>query len=277
MKRFYSLLGRFKKILMVGVALVLLSSANAFAATYFIYDDWGGTWTDVDKSGADDSSLCWAAASSNVLNYTGWGAVAGSSAADLFSYFNNAFSNGGSLENYAYEWWFSGTYVPQGESDWAQVEDPSAGAFYTDLDVDDYMRVEAAGADGFSNALSLIDAWMEEGYGVSLGIFNADIGGHSITAWGFEYDELGNYTGIYVTDSDDNGWDYYGLQHYALSLVEGLWYLDGNGGYYSGDADFISDVVGLKIMTSAVPVPSSLLLTFCGLLFCAGAGMRRRI
>lgn len=276
MTRFDSLLGLYKKILMVGVALILLSWANAFASTYFVYDDWGGTWTDVDKSGADDSSLCWAAASSNVLNYTGWGAVAGSSAAELFGYFNNAFSDGGSIENYAYEWWFSGNYAAQGTSGWAQVEDLTAGAFYADLDVDDYMRTQTAGFNGFSNALSLIDAWMKQGYGVSLGIYNAYYGGHSITAWGFEYDAAGNYTGIYVTDSDDNGWGYYGLQYYDLSLVDGFWYLDGNDGYYDGDVDYISDVVGLKIMPTAVPVPSSLLLTLSGVLFCAGVGMRRR-
>nr|WP_319396603.1 hypothetical protein [uncultured Desulfobacter sp.] len=269
MKRFDSLLECYKKILMVGVALVLLSSANAFADDYYIYDDWGGTWTDVDKEWTDDTVLCWAAASSNILNYTGWGAVAGNSAAELFSYFNNAFSDAGSLENYAYEWWFSGTYRPQKAEGWAQLEVENAGAFYPDLNVNDYMRVETQGEDGFSNALSLIDTWMEEGYGVSLGISSA----HSITAWGFSYDEAGLYTGIYVTDSDDGSLANNGLMYYTLNLVNDLWYLDGNG-FYDGAVDYISDVVGLKMMPTAVPVPSSLLLMFCGLLGCAC--MRRR-
>ena len=243
-----------RKILMVGVALLLFTSVNALAGTYYIYDDWGGTWSDVNKTGNDDSLLCWAAASSNILTYTGWGSAKADSSADLFDYFKASFSDAGGLENYAYEWWFSGNYIRQGDEGWAQVTDTAAGAFYPNLDIDDYLRSAQEGGDGFSQALSLIEQYMKDGYGVSIGIYNALYGGHSVTAWGFSYDDQGNYTGIYLTDSDDGVLD---LEYYALSynIEDSFWYLGEENGYYDNSADYISNVVGLKIM-SAVPVPS---------------------
>ena len=52
--------------------------------------------------------------------------------------------------------------------------------------------------------------------------------GHAVTVWGFSYSAPGNYTSIFITDSDDG---YYGLREYPLIRNGTAWYL---GGSYSG-------------------------------------------
>lgn len=59
------------------VLLATIGTANA--GSYYLWDDWGGTWADAEKStdNTEDDEMCWAASSSNVLEWTGWGKVGG--------------------------------------------------------------------------------------------------------------------------------------------------------------------------------------------------------
>lgn len=194
----------------VMLLFVVASSAVAAPTSYFIYDDWGGTWADADKTPTpppdDDDLMCWAASASNVLEWAGWHGPGGLNNSDaMFAYYNDHFENDYGNTYYAWEWWLEGNYTaPPGApgagspGTWAALEVPGGG-FYPSLDVDDYWHPMTA---DLSQAMATIDAYLHAGYGTSLGV-----PGHAITIWGFEYDPdvTDYYTGIYVTDSDDYG------------------------------------------------------------------------
>ena len=155
---------------------------------------------------------------------------------------------------------------------WAQEDVDGGGGFYPTLNIDDYRRW--SGDD--STALETLDSWMHEGYGTTISIAGGMA--HAITAWGFEYDPTATgtdyYTGIYVTDSDNNQASPYPdtLDYYALNFDSTLnrWYLD--GGYYgTGSTNYISEVCGLQM----VPVPGAVLLGIIGL-SAAGVKLRKR-
>ena len=39
---------------------------------YFVYEKWGGTWHDINKTWVNDKNLCWAASAANIIDWTGW-------------------------------------------------------------------------------------------------------------------------------------------------------------------------------------------------------------
>lgn len=240
------------------IALLLFAASPALSDTYNIWDTWGGTWADADKTWTDDTLLCWAGAASNILEYTGWGLVDGMTTTDdMFAHYTANFDDAGSLPNYAWDWWWDGTNPRQGDAGWAQDNAAGGGGFYPSLNVNDYMISSSTD----SAALTNIDNWLHDGYGVTLAIRgNID---HAITAWGFEYDatDTDYYTGIYVTDSDDNT---NALQYYDLSLTGGQWFMDSYG-----TNRYIGEVYALQI----VPVPGAVLLGILGL---SVAGLKLR-
>lgn len=247
----------------VGLLLVGAKPAAGVATDYFIWNDYGGTWADAEKTigNTDDDELCWAAASSNILEYTGWGIVGGMTTTDdIFAHFGAHFTDEGGNSYYGWDWWFDGTNNVQGISGWAQEDVDGGGGFYPTLDITDYRLFTS----NDSAALSTLDAWMHDGYGCTISISGGMA--HQITAWGFTYD-AGNpnyYTGIYVTDSDDdktNSPTYPdSLRYYDLLYSSGAWWL--SGGYYGdGNDNYISEVVGLAI----VPVPAAVILCILGL------------
>ena len=78
-------------------------------------------------------------------------------------------------------------------------------------------------------------------------------GGHALTAWGFEYDpsDARYYTGVWVTDSDDNQTD---LDYYSLRRGDGdRWFLNG----YAGEDDW--HIGGVQAL-GQIPEPGTLLL-----------------
>jgi Mac 1 protein len=255
------------------VGIVMLLAGNSFADIYNIWDTWGGTWADAEKTDVnhDDDDLCWAASASNILEYTGWGQVGGMTTTDdMFAHFGAHFTDAGSTANVGWNWWFDGTNDAQGWSGgWAQEDVDGGGGFYPTLNHDDYTRADAT----TSTALANIDAWMHDGYGIGLSIRGTMA--HAITAWGFEYDasSADYYTAIYVTDSDDDKNNSAGgypdsLRKYGLSYSGSAWYLDGG---LSGN--YISTVRGLAI--NPVPVPGAVLLGMLGLSV-AGARLRKK-
>ena len=207
-------------------ALTPLLAREAGADTYEVWKDWGGTWSDAEKTLAntDDDLLCWAAAASNILEWTGWGAVDGMSTTDqMFAHYQSHFSNQGGNPYYAWDWWFDGTNDVQGESGWAQQDVVGGGGFWPNESIDDYRRWSGDDA----TAMATIDSWLHDGYGTTIHI--AGPGAHLISVWGFDTDDDGNYTGLWVTDSDDskdgNGTRPNLLQYYDVELESGQWFL----------------------------------------------------
>ncbi|MGB5157647.1 hypothetical protein [Desulfobacterium sp. N47] len=76
--------------------LCLMSyQSPVFGASYFGYQDFGGTWHDANKTGKNDNFMCWAATASNVIAGAGWGYPDGSLEDEnaIFQYYKGHFSN----------------------------------------------------------------------------------------------------------------------------------------------------------------------------------------
>lgn len=197
--------------LLLATALALVLSATIAAAaeeSYFVWDSFGGDWADAEKTPAtwsESSLLCWAATSSNILEWTGWGFVPGpfNDTDAMFTYYQANWTNQGTIPYYAWNWWFDGT-LPPDDAGWAQV-DGSGGNFWPGYVFTTYSSYVT------TNIMQSIDGWLRSGHGVGIWISSANME-HEITVWGFNFDPAidpaidpaGYYKGVWVTDSDDD-------------------------------------------------------------------------
>jgi len=179
---------------------------------YFSYDD---AWYDADQGA---TNLCWAAAASNTLAWTGWHGFPEPpevDEADIFTLFQNNWTdsneNNGGLMNFGWEWWFSGTATPPTSGDygaWAQplrppnpLPEPDGGGYWPGAEFSDYFRT-ASGVSVMTN----INTYLRLGYGVTITAYpDPEALGHAFTIWGFEYDANDWITSLWMTDSDDSG------------------------------------------------------------------------
>jgi len=213
---------------------------------YMLHENWGGSWSDADKSkkNRDDDMLCWAASAANLLQWTHWGNVHGMTTADqMFTYLQQHWTDDGGSPYYALQWWFGGTNMAQGVSGWAQV-DVAGGGFFPGQSLWNFIHRSSDRAQ----ALSTIDSYLRSGYAVSLRVSTGAVNsGHFVTCWGYEFraGNTGDYAGVYLTDSDDNTGspkkDF--LKYYEVVQTNGQWYLKKQG---SGTLWTITDVYGLS-------------------------------
>lgn len=110
-----------------------IPDALTSGVSYLLYDHWGGTWSDAEKT-SDNTEydvMCWAAAASNILEWTVWELVQGITDTDeIFNYFQEHWTDEGGRSWHGWQWWFDGTYPSNGWSGWSQVDVPG-GDFWT--------------------------------------------------------------------------------------------------------------------------------------------------
>lgn len=187
------------------------SSGNPTIFDYFMHKDpvHLGRFHDADKTGDNDSNKCYAAASSNTLDWGNWDAPTQEydTEQQIFGYFQINLENKGSLMRFIDRCWIDGTMPPDFDADWATVADcpgyfPTgttqsnfAGAYLSDWRQATFMET-LTGATGY----------LHSGYGATISLYdNTDstASGHVLTVWGYRYDGDGNVLGLWVTDSDD--------------------------------------------------------------------------
>ncbi len=239
---------------LVAAASSPLGDATPAGAMFRSDLTFGGTWWDANKtlSNTDDDLMCWAAAASNMLEWTGWGSVAGlTSSQQIFQYLNAHWTDQGGMMEYAWDWWFSGANPSAGWSGWSQVE-AAGGDFWPSNSISNYFHDQETP----SQAMTSIDQWTRAGYGVTIGLYG--VGGHAITVWGFNYDPSNptNYYGIWVTDSDDDKSSDSPadrLRYYDVSLSGGKWYLQN---FYGSNSWYIGSVEALDRKPGGTTEPS---------------------
>lgn len=198
-----------------GTAVSLDDLAFIDAEKQYVIRDEDGYYMDSDQD------LCWAAAASNVLHYTGWGKAAGFGSADyLLEHFAACFEDGGSRAEYGLDWFFNGYYRAQSWDVWPKVNATGRLAYGT---FPGYFPQYCAG-----DLIELVNVtdrpWnieramtaLREGCGVSIGLgwYYDDgyrNGGHAITLWGYVKDISKNpvtdkeaYCALIISDSDNN-------------------------------------------------------------------------
>jgi hypothetical protein len=257
---------RRKTLIFLAIFLLLVASSGVARATnYFVYDQWGGTWHDANKTGSGDSNMCWAAAAANILDWAGWDTAALNTQTLIFQYFVDHWTDAGSLPKYGWHWWLTGKQPPNW-SGWSQVDVPG-GNFWPGVNFNSLYHESSSG-----NLMAALASFFQSGYGVTLSIYKSGLDyGHALTCWGYDYTDLSGviqYNGVWVTDSDDG---VTALQYYSVSWdsTEGVW--DLNGGvltnYYIGE---------IEALGRNAPIPASLLLFGSGLLMLAPWGRLRR-
>lgn len=255
-----------------GVILLICCSWSSTTPgmSFFGYEQWGGNWHDIDKTAAnrDDDWLCWAAAAANILAWGNWGTPAYNTAATIFERFQQHWTNAGGMMDYGWRWWLNG-WEPPSNYGGSIVNVSGEGGYWMSYNFFDYFAQEWAWDEsrqtwGNGGALmTSLERYLREGYGITLGIYSKSGWGHALTVWGYEYDPVGNYTGLWVTDSDD-----YLTQLKLLPIrydsLDNLWYLD--SGYRNA---LIGEVTVLKIRPehsiNPIPEPSVFWMIILGL------------
>ena len=164
---------------------------------------------DTEKTENEDADdlLCWAAATSNILHYSGWGAVGGfETEDDLFELFIHD-NNESGIETAGITWFFDGLkYLSSNEKD----ENPN-GAFIKDYTADGLYTQYDFHSGNPTKKISEVFEKLRSGYAVSLDIYSMfGNSGHAVTVWGyvvnndFAADKKEHYDAVIISDSDSN-------------------------------------------------------------------------
>lgn len=193
-----------------------LSGADAsFSNIDFIDAEKIGQHWNLENERDSDEYLCWAAAASNMLHYTGWGKAAGFGSPDyLFDVFTTRFNDQGGSVPCALFWFFNGVNPKQDRDDeWAQVVDEAYGDFTGFFPTTPYENVvDLVDVGDKKERLSAVTQLLENNCGVGIDVSflrgtNGDrLSGHVLTLWGYvrEKNDPNGYTYLMLSDSDSD-------------------------------------------------------------------------
>lgn len=162
----------------------------------------------------EDDNLCWAAAASNLLHYTGWGQQAGfQTEDDLFDLYQENFYDGGGWEEVGFSWFFNGytDIFHSSEYGIASVKSEESGGYLTDYAYDALVKNYIFDSNDISPMTKLNQAIrdLKNGYGVFMNVyFYGYGGGHALSMWGVilneEYpeDDKRRLDAVILSDSD---------------------------------------------------------------------------
>lgn len=172
-----------------------------------------------DGTEEGDSLMCWAAATSNMLHYTGWAQEAGFQDEDeMFEVFVDYFDDHGGQYVYGLDWFFNGNNRMQTVDDWAHiVKDYGTfpGFFPEYCSTSNYISYDMKRQP--ENLPEVLEK-LRSGYavGVGFGFYTGSFrwGGHAVTLWGYVQDITKSmydpeaYVACFLTDSDSHKEEY---------------------------------------------------------------------
>lgn len=278
-------------------------SSVASAETLWVYgvSEHGG-WYDADKTDkAADYNKCWAAVSSNLINWwqnqyvvkspTVNGKYIPDEDAVWEKYRTCATTSMGDTA-IGVDWWWTGDaydlYSLTGGTPFIQDGKTFSAAYYAynvpwnNYSYDDYVKTVSVSADDLSqylyDAMSDYDK-QRLGFGINLG----GTKGHGITLWGADFGADMTLQAVYITDSDDitEGGGDFDLKRFEVYRENGAYYLKD---YWSTTNKIDSltvldasatDAWGMERIYLTAPVPEPTTATL-SLLALAGLAARRR-
>lgn len=178
------------------------------------------SFIDAEKTGikGEDSLMCWAAACSNMLTYTGWAGAAGFEDEDaLMEKFIECYNDDGNNYDYAMAWFFNGvTGVSNEQYGYGAMPEEDTGGYFNDYAYDKVCQSYDVVTDGDPTGfMRQLKSDLRAGNGIMLGIsgFNEEYGvygGHALSCWGYVVDndyadtQKEHYKMLIFTDSDSD-------------------------------------------------------------------------
>ena len=234
---------------------VNLTAAPVSGISTFRIDNISVRAIDAEKTGIDDTNLCWAGTAANMLYWAGWGQNTGSlsvsSEDDLLAYYQQNFTDEGGWTDLGIEWFLDGQYSVGSSPYVAQLEKTGGGGFFPSITVSSYLSTD----NDSTTVMTSLDSFLRDGDVCGLGVQWYGGGGHAITCWGFTYNtgvdqsNKSYYTGVWISDSDDN----YGEGRSAPDITRYCPVSWSNADqayiltYESGIYGYIDQVVGLAV------------------------------
>lgn len=140
-----------------------------------------------DGTYSDDSELCWAATTSNILRYTGWAAKAAelngeafpagdeTTEDDLLNLFADNFTDGPGHVSFGLGWFFNGQYEPEDDprydaSQWSRRRPENSGGNYLSKYPVSFSYSEVLEADKDPSLIETAAQRLREGWGVGIAL-----------------------------------------------------------------------------------------------------------
>ena len=209
-----------------------------------------------------DHLLCWAASSSDMLEYTGWAQlVNGADNVDtVFSDYRENFIDDISTQYAGIKWFFDGVYIEQYDSDGSKVKDLTSGGYLKDYCADTLLtQYDATGTDGLCSALNEL---YSEQSALGLAVNYESGGGHALTIFGYVLDSSSNPVALIIADSDNTDGDSFdpaqsrlytpnSYTAYSLGVDNGRYTLNN---YAGSITTYLSYITALKKYNSSIAI-----------------------